>query len=309
MKKSGKSGKSWKSGKPEKPNSSRTFWTSPASSTNLLTMNIAAPEELELAKKHKTLERLKDRLANREEEMAELRAELERFEANYTIEVGRLYAELDEIEAQIAEEELKLNPEDEEIKKRAEEARRRAEESAEATEEENWQACTHKWNPSPEAKKAYHSLAKMIHPDLAIDAEERERRHTLMAKLNDAYAEGDQNLLNKLVEEHRDSPDLVRGDSVGDRLVRVIRQISQVTRRLKELRAEQLETELSELYILREKVRSEQLEGRNLLRQMAERSKTHIKKAERRLANLRNVNEAAEQEIKERFGLDVSAFR
>jgi len=272
-------------------------------------MKTAAPEQLELAKKQKMLERLKERLATREEEMADLHAELDQFEANYTMEVGRLYAELDEIEARIAEEEAKLNPEDEEIKKRAEEARKRAEESAEAAEEENWQACTHKWNPSPEARKAYHSLAKMIHPDLAIDAEERERRHTLMSKLNDAYAQGDQKLLNKLVEEHRDSPDLVKGDLVGDQLVRVIRQISQVTRRLKELRAELLETELSELFILREKVRSEQMEGRNLLKQIAARTRSHIKKAERRLANLENVNEAAEKDLNERFGIDVSAFR
>lgn len=273
-------------------------------------MNISAPEELELEKKQRLLERLKDRLARREEQMAELRAELEQFEANYTMEVGRLYAELDEIEAQIAEEEMKLNPDDEEIKARAEEARARAEQSAEAAgEEENWQACTHKWNPSPEAKKAYHNLAKMIHPDLAIDEEERRKRHELMAQLNDAYAEGDQNLLNKLVEDFRDSPDLVRGDSIGDRLIRVIRQISQVTTRLKELRAEKLETELSELYVLRKKVRREQLAGRNLLRQMAERTKTHIKKANRRLANLRNVNEAVETEIREKYDLDITAFQ
>ncbi len=272
-------------------------------------MNVAAPEELELEKKHKKLERLKETLATREESMTELRAELEQFEANYTMEVGRLYADLDEIEAQIAEEELKLNPEDEEIKARAEEARKRAEESAEAADEENWQACTHKWNPSPEAKKAYHSLAKMIHPDLAIDSEERTRRTDLMAKLNDAYAEGDQGLLNKLVEDYRDSPDLVKGDSIGDQLVRVIRQIYQVTRRLKELRSERLEAELSELFILREKVRNEQIEGRNLLKQMAARTQTHIQKATRRLANLQNVNQAVENEIKERFGFDVSAFR
>ncbi len=76
----------------------------------------------------------------------------------------------------------------------------------------------------------------MIHPDLALDQGERDRRHVLMARLNDAYADGDQNLLNKLVEEYRDSPDLVRGDSVGDQLVRVIRQISQVAARLKTLK-------------------------------------------------------------------------
>lgn len=272
-------------------------------------MKISTPEELELQKKRKLLERLRNRLVIAEEEMTEVRAELEQFEAQYTMEVGRLYAELDEIEAEIAEEELALHPEDEEIKKRAEEARVRAEASAEALDDENWQACTQKWNPSTEAKKAYHSLAKIIHPDLAVDSDERERRHGLMAKLNDAYSDGDQRLLNKLVEEFRDAPELVKGDSVGDQLVRVIRQVSQVTRRLGELREERLELELSELFVLREKVRAEQEEGRNLLRQMAERTGTQIKKAKRRLNNLKNIAEAERSDPDERFGLNVSAFR
>lgn len=272
-------------------------------------MNISAPEELELEKKQKMLRRLKNRLVVREEEMTEIRAELEQFEAQYTMEVGRLYAELDDIEAEIAEEEVKLNPDDEEIKKRAEEARLRAEESAKDADEENWQACTQKWNPNAEAKKAYHNLAKMIHPDLAIDDDERTKRHDLMAELNNAYKDGDQKQLNKLVEEYRDSPDLVKGDSIGDQLVRAIRQISQVTRRLKEIRGEQLEIELSELYILREKVRAEQLEGRNLLSQMAERTKTHIRKSTRRLKNIQEVIEADDIDMRERFGLNVEAFR
>lgn len=269
------------------------------------------PEQIELDKKHKVLERLKDRLADREEEMAELRAELEQFEANYKMDVGRLYAELDEIEAQIAEEEVKLAPDDEEIKRKAEDARCRAAESAaarEAAEEEIAEGCTFKWQPTAAAKKAYHNLARMIHPDLALDAEERERRHALMAKLNDAYSAGDQNLLNKLVDEYRDSPDLVKGDSAGDSLVRAIRQISQVKNRLRELREEKLTAELSELFILRDKVHAEQLEGRNLLKQMAERTRTHIKKAERRLNNLRNVNAANEIEQDELHGMNVSMF-
>ena len=272
-------------------------------------MKIETPEELELEKKRRVMRRLKDRLVNKEEEMAEMKAELEQFEAQYVMEVGRLYADLDDIEAQIAEEEVKLNPEDEQIKARAEEARQRAEESAEAADEENWQACTHKWNPSPEAKKAYRNLAKIIHPDLAIDKEERERRHELMSKLNDAYTEGDQKQLNKLVEEYRDSPDLVKGDSIGDELIRVIRQTSQVTGRLKELREEHLELRLSELFVLKEKVYKEQLEGRNLLKQMAERTRTHIMKANRRLNNLRQVAEAEEADLSERYGMNVEAFR
>lgn len=269
-------------------------------------MNVAKPEEIELEKKRRKLERLKDRLADREEEMADLRAELEQTEANYTMEVGRFYAELDEIEAQIAEEELKLVPDDEEIKKKVEELRRRAEESAAELEEAS---CHNKFNPTPEAKKAYHNLARMIHPDLAIDDEERERRHTLMARLNDAYADGDQNLLNKLVEEYRDSPDLVRGDSIGDELVRVIRQIYQVKTRLRELKSEKLKAELSEAYAMREKVRGEQLEGRNYFKQMSERTKTHIMKARRRLENLQNLNAVQEDYIQEKYGMDISEFR
>ncbi|HLM61961.1 MAG TPA: hypothetical protein VK308_14240 [Pyrinomonadaceae bacterium] len=270
-------------------------------------MNIAAPEEIELNKKRKVLERLKDKLAFREEAMADLRAELEQFEANYTMEVGRYYAELDEIEAQIAEEELKLVPDDEEIKKRAEELRKRAEESA--ANAEAAENCSFKIKPNAEAKQAYHNLAKIIHPDLALDAQEKAKRHDLMAKLNEAYSAGDQNRLNKLVEDFRDSPDLIMGDSVGDQLVRAIRQTYQIKNRLKELKSEKLVIELSEQFILREKVQAEMLEGRNMLKQMAERTKTIIKQSERRLANLKNLNEAQEDYVKERFGMDISAFR
>jgi lipid II:glycine glycyltransferase (peptidoglycan interpeptide bridge formation enzyme) len=51
------------------------------------------------------------------------------------------------------------------------------------------------------------------------------------------------------------------------------------------------------------------LEGRNLIKQMAERTKTLIKKAERRLVNLRELNLAQEDYVNKRFGMDISAFR
>src|SRR5436190_13195630 len=115
--------------------------------------------------------------------MADLRALQDQFEAQYTMGVARLYAEFDDIEAQIAEEEVKLVPDDEEIKKKAEEMRRRAEESAaRAAEEES--SASFRFNPTPHAKKAYHNLARIIHPDLALDLDEKERRHGLMAELN-----------------------------------------------------------------------------------------------------------------------------
>ncbi len=266
------------------------------------------PEEIELNKKLAVLERLKDRLADREEEMTDLASGLRQFEAQYTMAVGRLYADLDEIEAEIAEEEFKLVPDDEEIKKKAEELRRRAEESA-ARANEAASADSFKLNPTPEARKAYHDLARTIHPDLALDDAEKKKRHGLMAQLNEAYSVGDQQMLNKLVADLRHSPDMIMGDSVGDRLVRVIRQLSQVTLRLRELGEQKLAAEASELFTLREKMRAEAAEGRDALRHMAERTRTQIKRSERRLANLRSVNAAAEEYVKDKYGMDISEFR
>jgi hypothetical protein len=271
-------------------------------------MNEYLPEKIELDKKLRVLERLKDRLADREEDSADLREQLERFEARYTMEVGRLYAEQDELDAEIAEEELKLVPDDEEIKKRVEELRRIAEESAarlRAAEEHE----SEKWEPTPEARKAYHDLARMIHPDLALDTAEKERRHGLMAELNKAYTSGDRTRLTILAEEIRVSPDAVKGDSVGDELIRVIRQIYQIRRRFTEIAKEVSDAKGSELYELFQKCENEEAAGRDLLKHMGERAKSHIKKTSRRLENLRNVTAAQEEYVKEEFGLDIEEFR
>jgi hypothetical protein len=264
------------------------------------------PEEIELEKKRRLLARLENRLAEQEAETIAFREELKIFEARYKQEVARFYAELDELEAQIADEEARLAPDDLEIQKRAREARARAAETASATAEENWQACSHKFNPSPKMKKAYYRLAKLVHPDLAIDAKERERRNVLMAKLNDAFATGDAALMNRLVEEHRDSPDLIVGASIGDEIVRKIRQIYQAKRRLQTLQAEKTALENSESNQLRLRVSVEMRQGRNLLAQMAERAKVQIKRAERKLEILRQNTTVLD--ANERYKMDVSMF-
>jgi hypothetical protein len=270
-------------------------------------MNVKAPEDFELEKKRKVLERLKDRLADAEENLADLSGELDQFEAQYKMQVSRFYAELDEIEAEIAEEELKLVPDDEEIKKKVEELRRRAVESAAEAETDETSTLIQK--PTAEAKKAYHNIARIIHPDLALDAMEKARRHVLMSQLNAAYSAGDQARLDKLVEDFRDSPDLISGDSVGDNLVRVIRQIYQIKKRFVEIKEEILAAEQTELYTLREKSRTEMLEGRDMLAQMSAKTKSYILKSRRRLMNLRNLNVAQEDYVKDQFGLDITEFR
>jgi hypothetical protein len=151
-------------------------------------MNASSPEEIELNKKRKVLERLKDKLAFREAAMTELRAELEQFEANYTMEVGRLYADFDEIEAQIAEEEVKLVPDDEEIKKRAEELRRRAEESAANAEKRR--KLFVQISADRRGEKGLSQLSKNHSSRFGSRPQGKRKTHDLMAKLNEAYSAG-----------------------------------------------------------------------------------------------------------------------
>jgi hypothetical protein len=117
--------------------------------------------------------------------------------------------------------------------------------------------------------------------------EERERRHLIMAELNRAYENGDEETMNRLMNDWQNSPDLIKGNDIGALLVRVIRQIAQVENRLNALKKEMSNAKETELYQLRNKVEEERKAGRDLLDQMADRVKIHIKKAKRRLEILR----------------------
>jgi len=130
-----------------------------------------------------------------------------------------------------------------------------------------------------------------------------------MAELNQAYSSGDQAKLKKLSADLRLSPEAVQGGTVGDELVRAIRQIAQIRKRFREIGEEKTTAEASGLFELYQKVEAENIEGRDLLKHMAERAKTHIKKSERRLENLRIVTAAQEEHVKEAFGLDIGEFR
>ena len=66
------------------------------------------PDAVSLAAKREELSRLRTRLADREADLAQLRAQLKSFESRYFRQIGILYAEIDEIEARIIEREVDL---------------------------------------------------------------------------------------------------------------------------------------------------------------------------------------------------------
>src|SRR5690606_14241057 len=114
---------------------------------------------------------------------------------------------------------------------------------------------------------------------------------------------------DKLADDLRHSPALVSGDTIGDRLVRVIRQIAQVKARFFELEKEARAARNSETYTLLCKAKAERAEGRDMIAQIAARTAVHITRANRRLQSLRNVNAAAKTYVKETFGMNIEDFQ
>ncbi len=241
------------------------------------------PEERELASKEADLKSLEATLAQRELDLATLKAELQKFELRYLQIVGVLYAELDEINAQIAEAEAQHSPDDKKAQERAADARAQADESAHTTESVKGTKPQEKFKPSDSLKKLYRELARLLHPDLALDEDEKARRHDLMAKANKAYADGDEDLLAQMLAEEQNSPENVKGDGVGAELIRVIRRIALAEERLRNIDKEFASLEESELFELKSKVEEAETEGRELLSEMALQIKEQIAYAQNRL--------------------------
>jgi hypothetical protein len=221
-----------------------------------------SPEEQELARRRQELAILQVELTDRELFLTNLRAEIAAFEGRYLREVGVLYAELDDWNAKIAE----LTSEaagTEQARTAAAEARARAEESHAAAHGEAAKAAD--FLPSPELKKLFREVVRQIHPDNASDEADRALRNRLMAEANLAYGRGDADVLKKILEEYRSSPESIKGVGAAAELQRVLRLIERIVKRLLEIEAEVAELTSSEIALLMAKVDSAAAKGRDLL--------------------------------------------
>ena len=214
------------------------------------------PEQEELEKKKIELARLETELAEKELNLATFQAELNAFEKEYMRVIGVRYTELDRIEAQINEyiELLEYNQD---------------------------------FKPSPELKKLYREVAKKIHPDLATDDNERQRRQQLMAEANQAYEDGNFKKLQAILHDWESSPESVKGEGISFKLIRIIRQIAQSRERLKAIQSEIEVLEQTELYQLKKKVIEAREFGQDLLADMASELDEQINDAIEKLEKLK----------------------
>lgn len=245
------------------------------------------PEEEELDKKREELASLEEEVAQRELDLATSVAELRAFERRYLRIVGVRMAELDAIELEIAELMAKREPQDPKIVEQEAQARSRAQESAEATDQAALPGQAEEFEPSSDLKRLYRDLAKRIHPDLAIDEDERQRRTTLMADANEAYENGDNARLEQILREWEESPEGVEGEGVAADLVRAIRKVAQVRERLSRIESEFERLRTADLHLIWTKVQATRDAGPDLLEQMASELDKRILSARKVLDGLK----------------------
>jgi DnaJ-domain-containing protein 1 len=135
-------------------------------------------------------------------------------------------------------------------------------------------------------KKLYREAARLIHPDLTTDEKERVRRHHIMADVNQAYQDGDEERLQQILHQWECSPESVEGEGVGAELIRVIRKITRATERLEEVKKHIETIKNSDLFMLKTKVLLAKEYGRDLLVEMAAEVDKQIIEAKKRYRNL-----------------------
>ena len=189
----------------------------------------------ELVRRKAELLVLSRQLLERERGLAAFRGELHAFETSYRKALGARYARLDELAERLDETALGDGPlpgePDEDGDGPADRYPGQGLPGG-----QNWAWGEREPDREPErravvgddAKRLFRQLARLIHPDLAGDAQERERRTNLMVAANDAYEQGDVAALERLLEDWHASPEAVTGSGAAAELERTLRRIAQV---------------------------------------------------------------------------------
>jgi hypothetical protein len=240
------------------------------------------PGAEELARRKAQLLVLSERLLARERRLAAFRSELHAFETTYRKALGARYARLDELAERLeAADGDRPEPEPDEPAERYP-----GQGLPGAAGGQNWAWGEREPEPEPrpvigeDAKRLFRQLARAIHPDLAGDPVERERRTNLMVAANLAYEQGDVAALQRLVEEWERSPEAVTGHGASAELERTLRRIAQVEARIAEIDQELAELEASAMGWLRRRVEKAAREGWDLLAHMVRELDRQISEAE-----------------------------
>ena len=244
------------------------------------------PGAEELIRRKAQLQVLSKQLLDRERGLASFRNELHAFETSYRKALGSRYARLDELAERLdettADEDGPQGPDPDGDGP----AERYPGQGVPGG--QNWAWGEREPDKEPEqrpvigddAKRLFRQLARLIHPDLAGDPEERERRTNLMVAANDAYEQGDVAALERLLADWHASPEAVTGSGAAAELERTIRRVAQVEAQMRRIDDELAELEASAMGWLRRRVEKAAREGWDLLAHMVRELDRQISEAQ-----------------------------
>ena len=232
------------------------------------------PGAEELVRRRAQLRVLSRQLLERERELAAYRGELHAFETSYRKALGARYARLDELAERLDQTAEPDQPAPEPGPTDDGPAERYPGQGVPGGQNWAWGEREPDKEPEPrapvseEAKRLFRQLARLIHPDLAADPQERERRTNLMVAANDAYEQGDVAALERLLGDWHASPEAVTGSGTAAELERTLRRITQVEASMRRIDEELAELEASAMGWLRRRVEKAAREGWDLLAHM-----------------------------------------
>ncbi len=231
-------------------------------------MALILTEQRELAEKRAALKQLEDTLADRESELAVLQSSVREFELTYLEAIGKKFDELAEVEKQIAATQGQHITEDD------------------YTVSNELECGQTKFHAADNLKKLYREVARLCHPDLAGNEEERAYRHKLMIAANQAYETGAEDRLQALLNTESSFAELTRQSLSALDLVQVLRAIATTQENIAELEAELVRVRNSELYRLQQRAERAAAIGHNLLQELVSQVERQIRKSQNRLTTL-----------------------
>jgi hypothetical protein len=245
----------------------------------------------ELVRRKAQLLVLTEELLERERAMAAYRVELHEFETRYRRILGGRYARLDELADRLDAARGGAASADQPAPDPDDPAERYPGQGLPGG-GQNWDWGEREPEPEPrpvigeDAKRLFRQLARIIHPDLAGDPAERERRTNLMVAANLAYEQGDVAALERLLGDWERSPEAVTGGGALAELERTVRRITQVRARIDAIDEELAELEASAMGWLRRRTEKAAHEGWDLLAHMVKELDRQILEAQVELDRL-----------------------
>lgn len=252
---------------------------------------LKTPEEIELEHKYQKLSMLKVDLVQREQAYSDLKSEIRMFEQVYEEILGARIEALEGLEWQLQGllGEAATEPKAESLKQ--ESYFSHFQHTTDLL-DDDYQLDTSNLS----IKSLYRGVAKAVHPDLATDEIERQRRQELMSLANEAYQTGNRQVLADLLSEWEQTPPCGSELDVAMELVRVIRQIAAVEQNIHAIIRQTDELKKTDIYQFKLRVNESLADGIDLLAEMAAKVELDIVRIRKRLSAL-NGDEYADSAL------------